>query len=73
MVGSAIKKFAAENGMTIKEGISFGNYRGYMLALEEGIGWKSVSFAVRFEDENSQNALLAFLNDPAIKKQYRIS
>ena len=73
MVGSAIKKFAAENGMTIKEGIAFGNYRGYMLALEEGIGWKSVSFAVRFEDENSQNALLAFLNDPAIKKQYRIS
>lgn len=73
MVGSAMKKFAAENGMAIKDGIAFGNYHGYMMSMEEGVGWKAISFAVRFEDENAQNALLGFLNDPAIKKQYRIS
>lgn len=73
MVGSAIKKFAAENGMAIKDGVAFGNYHGYMMSMEEGVGWKSISFAVHFKDETAQNALLGFLHDPAIKKQYRIS
>ena len=67
MVGSAMKKFAAENGIAIKDGIAFGNYHGYMMSMEEGVGWKAISFAVRFEDENAQYALLGFLYDPAIK------
>lgn len=73
MVGSAIKKFAAENGMAINKGVAFGTYHGYMTALEDSMGYKLLSFAVRFEDENALNALLGFLNDPAIKRQYRIS
>ena len=46
MVGSAIKKYAAANGLVVKNGVAYGVYRGYMITLQEGAGWKSVDFAV---------------------------
>ena len=42
MVGSGIKKYANEKGWQIKEGVAFGVYRGYMMSMEEGNGWKSL-------------------------------
>ncbi len=33
MIGSALKKFAAENGLTVSDGLARGNYQGYAITL----------------------------------------
>ena len=72
MVGSAIKKYAAANGLVVKNGVAYGVYRGYMITLQEGAGWKSVDFAVCMTDEMTgvlQGQLGQMLTDD-FKKNY---
>lgn len=73
MVGKAIKDYANEKGLTIKNGIAFGIYRGFMMSMQEGSGWKSVSFAVRFDDENVKDILNGYFCQKDIKKNYRVA
>ena len=73
MVGTAIKKFARENGWTVKNGIAFGIYRGYMMSMQEGAGWKSLSIAARLENEDTIKSAYELLNDKSIMKDYRIT
>lgn len=73
MVGSALKKYANEKNLTVNNGMAYGVYRGFMIALNEGSGWKALSVAVSFNDENAHLALGAFLSDANIKKNYRIT
>lgn len=74
MVGSGIKKYAAANGLTVKNGVAYGIYRGYMLTLQEGSGWMSADFAICTTDELNgvlQGQLGQLLNDET-RKEYRI-
>lgn len=74
MVGSSIKKYAEKNGLTVKNGVAYGIYSGYMVTLQEGSGWKSVDFAVCMTDELNgvlQGQLGQLLNEET-KKEYRI-
>ncbi len=74
MVGSGIKKYAKQNGLTVKNGVAYGIYRGYMLTLQEGSGWKSADFAICTTDELNgvlQGQLGQMLNDET-RKEYRI-
>ncbi len=73
MVGTGIKKFAKENEWQIKSGIAFGNYRGYMMSMQEGAGWKSLSIAARLESEDVVKSAYELLNDKKIMKEYRIT
>lgn len=73
MVGKTIKKYADEKGLTVKNGIAYGVYGGYMISLNEGSGYKALSVAVSFNDENSYSALGAYLSDANTKKYYRIT
>lgn len=73
MVGKTIKKYASEKGLTVKNGLAYGVYHGFMITLNEGSGWKALSVAVSFNDENSYLALGAYLSDADIRKCYRIS
>lgn len=73
MVGSAIKKYAKEKNWQVKNGVAFGTYRGYMMSMQEGGGWKSLSIAARLENEEALKSAYELLNDPNIKKDYRIS
>lgn len=73
MVGTGIKKFAKENNWQIKNGVAFGNYRGYMMSMQEGAGWKSLSVAARLESEEALNSAYELLNDKNIMKEYRIT
>ncbi len=73
MVGSAIKKYAKEKNWQIKNGVVFGIYRGYMMSMQEGGGWKSLSIAARLENEEALKSAYELLNDPNIMKDYRIS
>lgn len=73
MVGSAIKKYAKENNWQVKNGIAFGIYRGYMMSMQEGAGWKSISIAARLENEDALQSAYELLNDKSFMKDYRIS
>ncbi len=73
MVGTGIKKYAKENNWQIKNGVAFGVRRGYMMSMQEGGGWKSLSIAARLEDETALNSAYELLNDQSIMKDYRIS
>lgn len=73
MVGTGIKKYAKENNWQIKNGVAFGVCRGYMMSMQEGGGWKSLSIAARLESETALNSAYELLNDPNIMKDYRIS
>lgn len=73
MVGSAIKKYAKENNWQVKNGVAFGIYRGYMMSMQEGGGWKSLSIAARLESEDALKSAYELLNDKNIMKDYRIS
>ena len=73
MVGKGIKKYAKENNWQIKNGVAFGVCRGYMMSMQEGGGWKSLSIAARLESETALNSAYELLNDPNIMKDYRIS
>lgn len=68
MVGSGIKKYANEKGWQIKEGVAFGVYRGYMMSMEEGNGWKSLSVTARLESDTAMQSAYELLNDKDIKK-----
>jgi len=73
MVGKGLKTFAAEKGMTVSNGVAYGVYRGFMVSMHEGNGWKAVAFAVRFAEDTALQAAVEFLNDNAVQKQYRIA
>lgn len=72
MVGSGIKKFASQNGLTVKEGVAYGNYHGYMLTMQEGSGWKALAYAVK-ADTAQRVAIQDYLGGADIKKTYRIT
>lgn len=73
MVGSAIKKYAKEKNWQVKSGVAFGIYRGYMMSMQEGAGWKSISIAARLENEAALQSAYELLNDKSFMKDYRIS
>lgn len=72
MVATGLKKFAAEAGLKVQNGLAFGVYHGYMMTLQEGGGWKSAAFAARVPVNAARAELQAFLDDKATRKQYRI-
>ena len=72
MIGSAIKKFAQANGLTVKNGVAYGVYNGIHLTMQEGAGWKSVSVAAYFETEEQIERIRGWLGDENRQTQYRI-
>lgn len=65
MLGSAYKKYAEELGFRITDGVAYGEYKGYLVTIKEGSGWKSMTFAVSFPDEVSRASVINRLNDTA--------
>ncbi|MDO4567831.1 MAG: hypothetical protein Q4B99_02605 [Clostridia bacterium] len=73
MIGSGLRKFAEENGFRVEKGVAFGLYRGkYMVTLREGVGWKSVCFAVALQDDGAKYALHSLINDAEFKTKHRV-
>lgn len=72
MVGSALKKFANENGMRVASGVAYGEYRGYTMTMCEGGGWKRVDFSTRFYDVSAQKNLEEKLAEVDLKRTYRV-
>ena len=72
MIGKGLKNFAAANGLTVKNGVAYGIYRGVAITLNEGIGWKGISAAVRFETEEQVVKVRRWLSNEDRQTTYRI-
>lgn len=72
MVGSGLKKLAAENGMRVSNGVAYGNLRGYAATLSEGASWKRIAFSVIFPDSAQRGTLIDVVNTVDIQKLYRV-
>ena len=72
MIGSALKKMAAENGMQVSRGVAYGQYRGFALTMCEGSGWKRLDFSTRIQDPAREETLIAKVNQVDLKRTYRI-
>lgn len=72
MVGSGLKKLAAEHGMKIAHGVAYGNFHGYACTLSEGAGWKRIAVATQFPDFARQEALREELGQYNLTRDYRV-
>lgn len=73
MVGSAIKKFAGSNDLTIKNGVAFGYYKGYFITLSDGYGIKSASICVNLQGSPVKAEIASLFSNNNYKKQYRVA
>ena len=76
MIGKALKKLAAENGMSDSGGVAYGSLRGYAATLCEGSGWKRIDFSVRFSDPARKAEFLDVVGNVGEKqllKLYRVN
>ena len=72
MIGSGLKKLAAENAMSVSNGVAYGSLRGYAATLSEGAGWKQVVFAVTFPDPAQRGIFIDAVNAVDAQKLYRV-
>lgn len=73
MVGSAIKKFAKENNLTVKNGVAFGSYKGYLISMSDGYSLKTLSICVNLTDNSAKAEIEKMLSDKSVLKQYSIN
>lgn len=72
MVGSGLKKLAAENGMKVSAGVAYGDFRGYAVSFWEGAGFKAMAISTKFTDVTALNALQAQINGRNVAKEFRV-
>ncbi len=72
MIGSGLKKLAAENGMKVSKGIAYGGLCGYAATMYEGWGWKRICFSTTFPDAAQRGLLIDVVNLADIQKRYRV-
>ena len=72
MIGSGLKKFAAENGLRVAKGVAYGNLRGFAATLSEGSGYKQIVITTKFADPNKLQELQAAVNQKNIAREYRV-
>lgn len=72
MIGSGLKKLAAENGMKIYDGVAYGNLRGFAATLSEKSAFQQIQFAVTFPDPVKRDALRARIAGEKLRSQYQV-
>lgn len=72
MIGSGLKKFAAENDLRVDKGVAYGNLRGFAATLSEGSGYKQIVITTKFADPNKLQELQAAVNQKNIAREYRV-
>ena len=72
MIGSALKKLAAENGLTVAKGVAYGTFRGYCTTFSEGSGYKQILISTCFPEEAKQDEFLGYVNRFELTKTYRV-
>lgn len=72
MIGSAFKKLARENEMTIDQGVAYGSMRGYATTLSEGMGYKLMVITTKIPDADKKVAFEDALNSKNLEKEFRV-
>lgn len=72
MIGSALKKYAVENGMNVREGVAYGVFHGYAATFCEGSGFKQMTITTHFSDPAQRYELDKALNQPGVTSQYNV-
>lgn len=72
MIGSGLKKLAAEYGLKVDKGVAYGAMQGYAATMSEGAGWKEIIFAVGFADPAQREAFMQAVNQVNVQKTYRV-
>ena len=68
----AIKKYAAENGMKVAQGVAYGNLKGYAVTMVDGSGIKIMTVATKFPSEEQKQQLMQAVNAVNISRIYRV-
>lgn len=72
MIGSGLKKLAAEYGMKVDRGVAYGSLQGFAATMCEGSGWKQISFATTFADPVQKTMFMDAVNAVNVQKTYRV-
>lgn len=72
MIGSGLKKLAAEYGLKVDHGVAYGVLHGYAATMCEGSGWKRIVFAARFADSAQKTAFMDAVQAVDVKNIYRV-
>lgn len=72
MIGSGLKKLAAENGMKVDKGVAYGSLQGYAATMSEGSGWKQIVFTTAIDDPIRRDEFTKAVNEAQIGKTYRV-
>lgn len=72
MIGSGLKKLAAQNGMQVSKGVAYGSLQGYAATLFEGSGYKQMVLTTRFSDPAMADALRQEVNRRNIASDFRV-
>lgn len=72
MVGTELKKLAAEYGMRVDKGVAYGDFKGYAATFYEGAGYKRMILTTTFKDAQAQFCLETHLNGKNLMKEYRL-
>ena len=72
MIGSALKKLAKEQNMTISGGVAYGSFCGYAVTLSEGSGYKLMAITTKFPDEARRQRLELELAGHDMMKEFRV-
>lgn len=73
MIGSGLKKLAAEYGMKVDRGVAYGSLQGFAATMCEGSGWKRISFSTTFSDPVQKTAFMDAVQAVDVQKTYRVS
>lgn len=73
MIGSGLKKLAAEHGMKVDRGVAYGNLQGYAATMCEGSGWKRVVFSTCFADPVQKTLFMDAIQTVNVQKEYRVT
>ena len=72
MIGSGLKKLAAQYGMKVSSGVAYGDLRGYAVTLWEGSGFKAMAISANFTDQMKAHALSDEVAQTNISREYRV-
>ena len=72
MIGAGLKKYAEELGLECSHGRGWGEYKGYMISLSEGSGYKEMTVAVTFFNGETKENVECMLADAEFKREHRI-
>ena len=72
MIGSALKKLAAEHNMNVQKGVAYGNFHGYATTFSEGAGFKLIQVTTTFPDAQKKTELQDALEKRDLMKEFRV-